>query len=241
MSLPDNSFLSNARDATDPEAPRLPDHLQYVVIEGVIGVGKSSLAKLLARRQDAQIVLEQFEDNPFLERFYDDRPRWAFQTQLSFLASRFRQQQSLHTRDLFHLSTISDYAFDKDRIFARLNLTGDELQLYETLYTLMQPTTPVPNLIIYLQSSTARLMQNIRARGRSYEEKIEESYIDSLNQAYNQYFFHYVQTPLLIVNATNIDFVHKVEDLDDLIRQISILDHAGTTYYNPSPSQTPLL
>jgi len=219
----------------------LPEHLQYVVVEGVIGAGKSSLAKLLAERQGAQIVLEEFDDNPFLQRFYDDRPRWAFQTQLSFLASRFRQQQSLHARDLFHQVTISDYAFDKDRIFARLNLSGDELQLYESMYTLMQPTTPVPDLIIYLQSSTARLMQNIRRRARSYEANMEESYIESLNDAYNQYFFHYVQTPLLIVNATKIDFVHNVKDLDDLIRQVSSLNHSGTTYYNPSPSQLPLL
>ncbi len=219
----------------------MPDHLLYIIVEGVIGAGKSSLAKLLAERQGAQIVLEEFEDNPFLQRFYDDRERWAFQTQLSFLASRFRQQQSLHTRDLFHQATISDYAFDKDRIFARLNLSGDELQLYESMYTLMQPTTPVPDLIIYLQSSTARLMQNIRKRARSYEVNMQESYIESLNDAYNQYFFHYVQTPLLIVNATKIDFVHNVEEFDELIRQVSSLNHSGTTYYNPSPSQLPLL
>jgi len=244
--LPANFLFSEephrtAPNKSSPTTVILPDHLQYVVIEGVIGAGKSSLAKLIAVRQNAQIILERFEDNPFLERFYSDRPRWAFQTQLSFLASRFRQQQSMHTPDLFHQTTISDYAFDKDRIFARLNLTGDELQLYETLYTLMQPTTPVPNLIIYLQSSTTRLMQNIRRRARSYEENIEESYVDALNNAYNQYFFHYVQTPLLIVNATNIDFVHNEEDLDDLIQQVGNLNHSGTTYYNPSPSQLPLL
>ncbi len=237
----ENQIPRNTLNESDESLIKLPDHLQYVIIEGVIGAGKSSLAKLLAARQGAQLVLEEFDANPFLARFYEDRPRWAFQTQLSFLASRFRQQQSLHTRDLFHQSTISDYAFDKDRIFARQNLTGDELQLYESLYTMMQPTTPLPNLIIYLQSSTPRLMQNIRKRGRSYEENMEESYIESLNQAYNQYFFHYVQTPLLIVNATNIDFVHKVEHLDDLIRQIGTLNHSGTTYYNPSPNQMPLL
>lgn len=241
MSLRDHSLLSSKNDDADRPPLRLPDHLLYIIVEGVIGAGKSSLAKLLAERQGAQIVLEEFEDNPFLQRFYDDRERWAFQTQLSFLASRFRQQQSLHTRDLFHQATISDYAFDKDRIFARLNLSGDELQLYESMYTLMQPTTPVPDLIIYLQSSTARLMQNIRKRARSYEVNMQESYIESLNDAYNQYFFHYVQTPLLIVNATKIDFVHNVEEFDELIRQVSSLNHSGTTYYNPSPSQLPLL
>ena len=227
---------------TQDDAPLLlPEHLQYVVIEGVIGAGKSSLARLIAERQGSQLVLEEFDANPFLARFYEDRARWAFQTQLSFLASRFRQQQSLHTRDLFHQSTVSDYAFDKDRIFARINLSGDELQLYESLYTLMQPTTPVPDLIIYLQSSTERLMKNIRKRARSYEDNMDESYIEALNQAYNQYFFHYVNTPLLIVNATNIDFVHNVNDLDDLIRQVGALNHSGTTYYNPSPNQMPLL
>ena len=237
----ENHLSQKASDDADSALPRLPDELQYIVIEGVIGAGKSSLAKLLAQRHGSQLVLEEFDANPFLSRFYEDRPRWAFQTQLSFLASRFRQQQSLHTRDLFHQSTISDYAFDKDRIFARLNLDGDELQLYESLYTMMQPTTPIPNMIIYLQSSTPRLMQNIRKRARSYEDNMDESYIESLNQAYNQYFFHYVQTPLLIVNATNIDFVHNVEDLDDLIRQVGALNHSGTTYYNPSPNQMPLL
>ena len=146
----------------------LPEHLQYIVIEGVIGVGKTSLTKLLAQQSDARLVLEQFEENPFLERFYSDRDRWAFQTQLSFLASRFRQQQSLGGRDLFHRHVISDYTFDKDRVFARLNLSGDELALYETMFNIMQPTTPVPDLIVYLQASTDRLMANIQRRGRSY-------------------------------------------------------------------------
>ena len=123
----------------------------------------------------------------------------------------------------------------------RLGLKGDELRLYETLYALMQPTTPVPDLIIYLQSSTSRLMHNIRLRGRVYEQDMDESYISALNDAYNQYFFHYVQTPLLIVNATNIDFVHKEGDLDDLIQQIGRLRSSGTTYYNPAPGQMPLL
>ena len=185
----------------------LPEHLQYIVIEGVIGVGKTSLTKLLAQQSDARLVLEQFEENPFLERFYSDRDRWAFQTKLSFLASRFRQQQSLGGRDLFHRHVISDYTFDKDRVFARLNLSGDELALYETMFNIMQPTTPVPDLIVYLQASTDRLMANIQRRGRSYEKEMDRSYIENLGQAYNQYFFHYNQSPLLIVNATNIDFI----------------------------------
>jgi deoxyguanosine kinase len=219
----------------------LPEHLQYIVIEGVIGVGKTSLTKLLAQQSDARLVLEQFEENPFLERFYSDRDRWAFQTQLSFLASRFRQQQSLGGRDLFHRHVISDYTFDKDRVFARLNLSGDELALYETMFNIMQPTTPVPDLIVYLQASTDRLMANIQRRGRSYEKEMDRSYIENLGQAYNQYFFHYNQSPLLIVNATNIDFIANPNDFNELVRQIAQLRHPGTTYFNPSPTRTPLL
>ena len=219
----------------------IPEHLQYIVIEGVIGVGKTSLSKLLAERCQARLILEQFEENPFLERFYLDRDRWAFQTQLSFLASRFRQQQSLGGRDLFHKHVISDYTFDKDRIFARLNLSGDELSLYETMFGIMQPTTPKPDLIVYLQASTDRLMENIHRRGRTYEKSMDRTYIESLGGAYNHYFFHYNQTPLLIVNSSNIDFVSNPNDFNELIRQIAQLRHPGTTYFNPSPTRTPLL
>ncbi|MDA1029739.1 MAG: deoxynucleoside kinase [Bacteroidetes bacterium] len=227
--------------ATDESSLAIPEHLQYIVIEGVIGVGKTSLTKLLAEKCDARMVLEQFEENPFLERFYADRDRWAFQTQLSFLASRFRQQQNLGGRDLFHKHVISDYTFDKDRIFARLNLNGDELALYETMFGIMQPTTPVPDLIVYLQASTDRLMDNIFRRGRSYEKSMDRSYIEGLSQAYNQYFFHYNLSPLLIVNSSNIDFVGNPNDFNELIRQIAQLRHPGTTYFNPSPTRLPLL
>lgn len=241
MSLFDDIPKSAPQEVEELSPSLIPEHLQYIVIEGVIGVGKTSLTKLLADRSDARLVLEQFDENPFLERFYADRDRWAFQTQLSFLASRFRQQQSLGGRDLFHSHVISDYTFDKDRIFARLNLTGDELALYETMFNIMQPTTPVPDLIVYLQASTDRLMDNIRRRGRTYEKEMDRSYIESLGHAYNQYFFHYNQSPLLIVNATNIDFVANPSDLNELFRQIANLRHPGTTYFNPSPTRTPLL
>ena len=241
MSLFEDPTPSVAESTGDVPAVTLPEHLQYIVIEGVIGVGKTTLAHLLAKRVDARLVLEEFEENPFLERFYSDRARWAFQTQLSFLASRFRQQQSLGGRDLFHNAVIADYTFDKDRIFARLNLEGDELKLYETMFGIMHPTTPVPDLIVYLQASTDRLMENIHSRGRDYEKEMDPGYIDSLNQAYKQFYFHYNLSPLLIVNATNIDFVKHPDDLNELIRQISGLQHPGTTYFNPSPSRSPLL
>lgn len=220
----------------------LPDELGYVVIEGVIGAGKTTLARLMAERFDAKLVLEEFEENPFLERFYEDRERWAFQTQLAFLASRFRQQKELRARDLFHRVVISDYSFDKDRIFAHLNLDGDELQLYETLFGLMEPNTPTPDLVVYLQSTPDRLMQNIMKRGRPYESDMDPAYIEALHEAYNYYFFRYTKSPLLIVNAARIDFVENQEELDELIRYIATMEHHGTMYVNPltiSPSESP--
>lgn len=215
------------------EGLRLPGELRYIVVEGVIGVGKTTLAHELATRFGARIVLEEFEENPFLARFYEDRPRWAFQTQLSFLASRYRQQQSLASRDLFHDLIVSDYAFDKDRIFARINLSGDELHLYETMFTIMQPSVPRPDLVVYLQSSTDRIMEQIRRRGRAFEANMDPVYIQTLNDAYNAYFFHYTASPLLIVNASRLDFVKNSVDLEELFRQIARIQRAGTTYFNP--------
>ncbi len=218
-----------------PPAITLPDQLRYVAVEGVIGVGKTTLAKHLAERFRGHTVLEQFEENPFLASFYSNSDRWAFHTQLSFLASRFKQQKQLQNRDLFRSFVISDYTFDKDRIFAHLNLQGDELQLYETLYTIMEPSIPQPDLIVYLQSSPERLMSNIAQRGRSFERKMKESYIESLVEAYNYYFFRYHGSPLLIVNATELDFVRYPEDLEEIVRQICEGRHTATTYFNFKP------
>lgn len=212
------------------------DDLRYVVVEGVIGAGKTTLATILADHFDGKLVLERFEENPFLDRFYKNRERWAFQTQLSFLASRFQQQKLLQGPDLFHQMVVSDYSFDKDRIFAHLNLGGDELQLYETLFRLMEPNTPTPDLVVYLQSTPERLMQNIRKRGRSFEEDIEVSYIEALNDAYNYYFFRYAKSPLLVVNVAEIDFVENQDELELLVEQIATVRYRGTTYWNPTPS-----
>ncbi|MEZ4701373.1 MAG: deoxynucleoside kinase [Rhodothermales bacterium] len=228
-----DAHTDETQDAVEPERYPLRDDLRYIVIEGVIGAGKTSLAKRLAERFNGQLVLEEFEQNPFLERFYEDKKRWAFQTQLSFLASRFRQQKALLARDLFHQVVISDYIFDKDRIFAHLNLQGDELHLYETLFNQMQMTTAVPDLVVYLQSNTERLMKNIDERQRSYEARMSRSYIESLNEAYNFYFFRFTRCPLLIIKATHIDFVNNPAHLDELIRVITTLRHPGTTYFTP--------
>lgn len=210
------------------------ENCRYIVIEGVIGAGKTTLARMISSRIDAQLVLEEFEENPFLDTFYGDRERWAFHTQLSFLASRFKQQKQLMARDLFHQVVVSDYAFEKDRIFAYVNLEGDELQLYETMYSIMELNTPVPDTIIYLQASPERLLKNIRKRGRAYEERIDRSYLTTLLEAYNYYFFRYTRSPLLIVNTEEVDFVEDPGAVDEMLRQIATTRYQGTTYFRPS-------
>lgn len=219
--------------ASLPAPPSLPEDLQYIVIEGVIGAGKTTLARRLAAWLDGQLVLEQFEENPFLDRFYEDRRRWGFQTQLAFLASRFKQQKELHHPDLFHQTLVSDYAFDKDRIFAHINLSGDELQLYESLYSLMEPNTRRPDLVVYLQSTPERLMHNIRQRGRSYETDMDPAYIAELNDAYNYYFRRYEKSPLLVVQAASIDFVEYDEELAAVLQKIVAAPYEGTTRWTP--------
>jgi deoxyguanosine kinase len=195
-------------------------------------VGKTSLAQLLAERINGRLVLEKPEDNPFLEDFYKDPARFAFQTQIFFLFSRYQQQKEFPQRDLFHSAIVSDYLFAKDKIFAHINLSEDELLLYDRIVELMEPHIPKPDLVIYLQSSTERLMKNIRLRARSYEKPMSEEYIRTLNEAYNHFFFHYHGTPLLVVNATRIDFVNNPHDLENLI-EIIMRPVSGISYYNP--------
>ena len=213
-------------------SPRFPDHLGYVAVEGVIGAGKTTLARMLAERAEGRLVLEEFEENPFLGTFYQDRDRWAFQTQLAFLASRFKQQKALAARDLFQQHTVADYTFDKDRIFAHVTLTGDELQLYETLYGIMEPAAPVPDLVVYLRSTVERLLHNVALRGRSYEANMDPAYLTDLVDAYDRYFFHYQKGPLLIVDASRIDFVRAPGTFDELVRQVASV-RGGTAYFNP--------
>jgi deoxyadenosine/deoxycytidine kinase len=206
---------------------------KYIAIEGVIGVVKTTLALKLAERLSARPVLEEFEDNPFLERFYEHPERYAFQTQLSFLASRYKQQQHLRNFDLFHEYLITDYIFDKDKIFAYLNLQDDELRLYETIVNLMDKSITLPDLVVYLQSTPERLLQNIKKRNRPYEQYITENYIRDLHDAYNYFFFRYRKTPLLIVNTTELDFVANPADFEVLYNLICNHTHSGTEYFNP--------
>ncbi len=208
--------------------------LQYIAIDGVIGVGKTSLATLLAEHFGARLLLEKFDENPFLKDFYQNPRQFAFPTQLFFLLSRYRQQQEIPQRDLFHDILITDYVFAKDRIFASLNLEDRELFLYDKVAFLLEQDVTHPDLVIYLQSSTERLMHNIRTRNRDFERNMTEEYIRELNEAYNRFFFNYTDSPLLIINATTIDFVNNKHDLDELIEQIIVRPVSGTEYYSPT-------
>lgn len=207
---------------------------RHIAIEGVIGAGKTSLAKLLGDRLSAKIVLEKFEENPFLAKFYEDQERYAFQTQMFFLLSRYKQQQELRQADLFHRFLITDYIFEKDKIFAYLNLEDNELKLYENVMNAIEHTVPTPDLAVYIQCNVSRLMTNIRARGREIERNMSEQYIRDLNEAYNYFFFRYKAAPLLIVNASQIDFVHNTDHLDDLMYEIFRPNKAPVEYYNPA-------
>jgi deoxyadenosine/deoxycytidine kinase len=212
---------------------KLNSGVKYITIEGVIGAGKTTLARKLSERLNSQVVLEQFDQNPFLEKFYSDRKRYAFQTQMFFLVNRYKQQQELNQENLFTEYIVSDYLFEKDRIFAYLNLSGEELKLYESLFPLLQRTLRKPDLVVFLQSSTDRLMYNIRKRGRKIERNITRSYIEELNESYNHFFFRYNSTPLLIVNSTDIDFVESEKDFNELFKQIFREDRGITEYYKP--------
>ncbi len=209
---------------------------RYMVVEGPIGVGKTSLAELLAERLQARKLMEGPEENPFLGQFYKDMRRYAFQTQLYFLLNRFRQQQELVQFDLFKQSLVSDYLFAKDKIFAYLTLDDNELALYERLHPLLEMRVQKPDLVIYLQASTDVLMRRIQSRAREYEQDLDRTYLEDVNAAYNHFFFHYSATPLLVVNTTDIDFVKHKEDFEDLVKQVEAV-RAGTHYYVPLGSR----
>ncbi|MBE9521829.1 MAG: deoxynucleoside kinase [Proteobacteria bacterium] len=208
----------------------------YIAVEGPLGVGKTSLALLLAERVHGRTILEDAEDNPFLASFYKDPKRFAFQTQLFFILRRFQKQEQINQIDLFKRVVISDFLFDKDRIFARLNLDDREFSLYEQVFNLLKVKIAKPDLVIFLQARTDVLKERIKERSQDYEKSINLSYLDQINQAFNEFFFHYTETPLLVINASEIDFVHVPSDLDNLILEIEKMEK-GTKYYVPLGSR----
>ena len=211
------------------------ENISYIAIEGPIGVGKTSLAELLAEEFNGTTLIEEVDANPFLPKFYEDIRKYSFQTQLFFLISRFQQQKEMFQQDLFSSTVVADYLFAKDRIFAYLNLSEDELGLYEQVYRLLDTRIPRPDLVLYLQASTDTLLARIKRRNKDFERKIGEHYLEQLVEAYNRYFFYYSDTPLLIINTTDIDFVNDPADLTNLVREIRSMK-GGSQHYIPVAS-----
>jgi deoxyguanosine kinase len=209
---------------------------RYIAVEGPIGVGKTTLARMLATALDGDLLLERTEDNPFLEKFYKDRQRYALQTQLFFLVTRYQQQKDLNQLDLFQRIIVSDYLFDRDRIFAHINLDKNELRLYDIVYGLLEARITRPDLVILLQAPAEILKERIRTRGKRSEREISLEYLQEVAEAYKDYFFYYSDSPLLVVDATEIDVVRHKDDFEDLLREIKETKQ-GTTYYMPLGSR----
>lgn len=209
---------------------------KYIVVEGPIGVGKTSLAKLLAQEFHARTVFERVEDNPFLPKFYKARELYAFQNQTFFLLNRYQQQMELGQQDLFNQDTVADYLFAKDKIFATLTLSTEELSLYQQVYGLLNTRVPKPDLVVYLQARPEVLYKRVKKRDKKYERSVTFEYLTEVAQAYNQFFFHYDETPLLVVNTSEIDFVASGKDLADLIKEINNMG-SGTQHYIPLGSR----
>jgi deoxyadenosine/deoxycytidine kinase len=193
---------------------------RYIVIEGPIGVGKTSLTQRLAERTGARTLLEKPQDNPFLERFYQDTARYALPTQLFFLFQRINEVRDLAQMDLFGSRTVSDYLFEKDTLFARLTLSEDEFKLYQTVYQSLALQAPTPDLVIYLQASTDALIERVQRRGLRYERTIGDDYLTRLAQSYGEFFHHYDAAPVLVVNSDNLNFVDNDGDFDLLLQRI---------------------
>lgn len=213
---------------------KFPPDVRFVAIEGVIGAGKTTLSKIIAERSGGRLLQEEFEENPFLEKFYKDKSNFAFQTQLFFLLSRHRQfEQAFRQNDLFDSGlTISDYTFDKDKIFASLNLSDDEHGLYLRVMTQLEKEMVKPDFIVYLQASVPTLLRRIKKRDRPMERGIDEKYLSALCESYSHHLFHVSDCPVMMVNTDNIDFVENPADLEDLLREISKVP-PGISYYSP--------
>ena len=212
---------------------------RYIVVEGPIGVGKTTLVQRLAEAFQARTVFERADENPFLSKFYRNTDKFAFQTQIFFLLTRYQQQQEILQAELFRQNIFSDYLFAKDRIFAYLNLSEDELVLYEWIYQLLDQRVVKPDLVIYLQAPVHILLRRIRKRTLWYEKEMSQEYLEQVSKAYNTFFFHYKDTPLLVVNTSNIDFVHREADLKNLIREVQNTEK-GVRYITIAPDVDPL-
>ena len=205
---------------------------RFIAVEGCIGAGKTSLVNLLGKQFDAQVIREMDEENPFISKFYQDRESFGFQAQVFFLLNRYNQYMGLAQRDLFSSVVLVDYLFQRDRVFAALNLKDQELKLYDQIYSLLNTKVPKPDLVIFLQASTDMLRSRVEKRGREYEVFMDPDYLDNVNKSFNNFFFYYSETPLLVINTNKIDFVEKKCDLEQLI--IKINSHRiGREYFNP--------
>jgi deoxyadenosine/deoxycytidine kinase len=201
----------------------LPEKYRYIVVEGPIGAGKTSLARMLAEKSDSTVLLEDPGANPFLPGFYADQPRYALSTQLFFLFQRMQQVRELTQADLFRRATVADFILDKDPLFARLTLNDDELALYQQIYTQLKPQAATPDLVIYLQASTETLIERVRRRAVSYERAISEEYLLRLAESYARFFYQYEAAPVLIVNSDHLNFVDTPADFDLLLQRIAAM------------------
>ncbi len=223
------SSFGLSRSNPDMRVPR------FIAVEGPIGVGKTSLTKRLAATFNYEILLENPEENPFLERFYRDSQKHALATQLFFLFQRSRQIQELRQNELFSPVRVADFLIDKDHLFAKLNLDSDEYDLYQKVYAHLTINSPVPDLVIYLQAPTSVLMSRIQKRGIAFEQLIEREYLEQLNAAYTRFFHYFDTSPLLIVNCSEIDLVGNDGDYQQLVDYILTCPR-GTQYFNPKPT-----
>jgi deoxyadenosine/deoxycytidine kinase len=200
---------------------KLPEKYRYVVVEGPIGVGKTTLARAISEASGSSLMLEEPEANPFLPRFYENAERYALPTQLFFLFQRIDQLAALNQSDLFRRGTISDFMLEKDALFARLNLKDDELKLYEQIYEHLKPQAPVPDLVIYLQAAPDTLIERVQRRGAPYEKNIPDPYLIGLAETYTRFFYQYIAAPLLIVNSDRLNFLESQDDVALLMERIA--------------------
>lgn len=236
MPEPSSTFPPRGFVVADKKSAECMVSRRYIAVEGPIGVGKTTLASLLASELGMRPLLEQVEDNPFLRRFYEQPRAWAFQTQLFFLLSRYRQQSLLRQGELFEAGLVADYLFAKDQIFAQVNLQGEELALYRQIYQLLDSRLPKPDLVVYLEARPEVLIERLRKRDRDYERRISREYLEALAEAYREFFFGYKATPLLVADVSAVDFLASREDFHDLVREICSMGK-GVQHYIPLGSR----